>query len=95
MRFEWDPNKAALNEEKHGVSFREASTVFADAKARIHDDPDHSIIERREIIVGHSVVHGILLVVFTQRGDAVRIISARRASRKERRKYEEDSKIRS
>jgi uncharacterized protein len=95
MRFEWDPNKAALNEEKHGVSFREASTAFADTRARIHDDPDHSVIERREIIVGRSGVQRILLVVFTQRGDVVRIISARRASRKERQSYEEDSETRS
>jgi uncharacterized protein len=88
--FEWDPGKAASNLQKHGVAFEEALTVFMDPLARIHDDPDHSGPESREIIVGHSTQRRLLVVGYTERRDAVRIINARPASRKERRDYEED-----
>ncbi|MEO8378858.1 MAG: BrnT family toxin [Acidobacteriota bacterium] len=90
IRFEWDPNKAKTNFEKHGVTFEEATTVFYDDNARIDDDPDHSIGEHRELICGLSVEGRLLLVSFTERGDSIRIIHARQAARKERRRYEED-----
>ena len=95
MEFEWDRLKAAGNVNKHKVSFDEASTVFDDSLARIFDDPEHSADERREIIVGHSILGRILLVYFTEREeDVVRIISARLASRRERQDYEENAGIR-
>jgi uncharacterized DUF497 family protein len=88
IRFAWDPVKAAANRRLHRVSFEEALTVFANPLARIHDDPEHSEIERRECIVGHSARHRLLVVSFTERGREVRIISARRATRHEREDYE-------
>ena len=87
--FEWDPAKAAANLIQHGVSFEQASTVFQDPLANIHDDPDHSVTERRDIIVGHSVQGQLLVVSFTDRGSKIRLISARPATRQERRDYEE------
>jgi uncharacterized DUF497 family protein len=73
------------------VSFEEAATVFtADPLARIHDDPDHSVGEVREIIVGVSAAGRLLLVSFTERGDAVRIINARVADSRERKRHEEN-----
>ena len=90
IRFEWDRRKAAANLARHGVSFEEALTVFADPLARIFDDEDHSIDEHREIIIGHSIRERLLVVCFTQRGDAVRIISARRVTENERKDYEEN-----
>ena len=91
MQFSWDPRKARTNLQEHGVSFEEASTVFRDPLARIHDDPEHSVGEQREIIVGHSAAHRLLLVSFTERGEFVRIISARRTDPEEQRDYEENS----
>jgi len=88
MKFEWDRRKAFSNFREHRVSFQEASTVFADPLARIHDDPDHSLGEQREMIVGHSSRGSLLLVSFTERGDAVRIISARSTTPNERYDYE-------
>ena len=90
LRFEWDPEKAAANLTKHGVSFQEGLTVFSDHLARIFDDEDHSIEEAREIIIGHSTQQRLLLVYFTARGASIRIFSARRATRRERRDYEEN-----
>jgi len=90
LRFEWDPRKAKSNLAKHGVSFTEAMTVFADPLARIFNDDEHSREERREIIVGHSAKQNLFLVSFTARGDRVRILSAREATRLERRDYEEN-----
>ena len=90
QHFAWNPAKAKSNLAKHGISFEEATTVFLDPLARIHDDPDHSIGERREIIVGLSTQGRLLLVSFTERDDVVRIISARLTDRGERRKYEEN-----
>ena len=66
--FEWDAAKAAANLLQHGISFEEATTVFQDALAKIHDDPDLSNIERRDIIVGHSRQGQLLVVSFTDRG---------------------------
>jgi uncharacterized DUF497 family protein len=89
--FEWDPRKAARNLKKHGTSFAEALTVFADPQARIFDDPDHSADERREIIVGYSRRPRLLVVGFTERSGRVRIITARRASRAETTRHEENA----
>ena len=86
--FTWDVRKALINQRLHGVSFEEAAGAFGDPLARIHDDPHHSIGERREILVGHSVTGRLLLVVFTERKRGIRIISARRVTRHERRDYE-------
>ena len=89
LHFEWDINKATANIAKHGVSFEEAATVFRDAIAAIFDDEEHSDEELRELIIGHSDSNRLLLVCFTERDDAIRIISARKATRRERRDYEE------
>jgi uncharacterized DUF497 family protein len=89
LQFEWDENKARANARKHGVAFEEASSVFADPLAAIFDDEAHSIAELREIMVGHSADGRLLIVSFTERGDAIRIISAREATQRERRDYEE------
>jgi len=86
--FDWDPAKAVANLAKHGVTFEEALTVFMDPMARIHGDPDHSKAERREIIVGHSIHQQLLLVSFVERGEKVRLISSRLATKRERRDYE-------
>ena len=87
--FEWQASKAEANFGKHGVGFEEALTVFADPLARIFDDPDHSADESREIIVGRSTRQRLLIVSFTERGRKVRIISARRATKRERHDYEQ------
>ena len=88
--FEWDPRKDSANLEKHGISFSEATVVFGDPLARIFADEDHSADERREIIVGHSRAKRLLLVCFTEREDGqVRIVSARRATRREQHDYED------
>jgi uncharacterized DUF497 family protein len=87
--FEWDPAKAATNFRAHGVSFEEAVTAFQDPLAKIHPDPDHSESERREILIGHSAQARLLLVAFTDRQGKIRVISARKVTRRERREYEE------
>lgn len=92
MKFEWDKVKAAANVRKHKVTFDEACTVFDDSLARIFDDEAHSAEERREIIVGHSILGRLLLVYFTEReADMVRIFSAREATGRERQDYEENA----
>jgi uncharacterized DUF497 family protein len=91
MQFEWNPLKAATNLKKHGVSFEEAKTVFDNPLAVIFDDEAHSIDESREIIIGHSQRNRLLLVVFTERSNSIRIISTRLANRKEREDYEQNS----
>ena len=91
LRFEWDDNKAAANLQRHGVSFEEAQTVFYDPLARIFDDEAHAVEEHREIIIGHSINTRLLLVCFTERAPSlIRIFSARPATRKERKDYEEN-----
>jgi len=89
MEFEWDPEKAAENLSKHGVSFGEAEGVFSDPLALEMPDPDHSEGEERWIIIGESYRHRLLVVVFTERAETTRIISARPASRSEANSYEE------
>ena len=90
LEFEWDEDKAASNQKKHGVTFEEAATVFADPLAAIFEDETHTTEELREILVGHSTDNRLLLVCFTERPPAIRIISARCATKKERRDYEEN-----
>lgn len=89
-RFVWEKSKAASNQRKHGVSFDEARTVFSDPLARIFNDNDHSSTEQREIIIGHSAVQRLLIVSFTERQNAIRIISARLTTNRERTDYEEN-----
>lgn len=90
MRFEWDPRKDDSNEEKHGVRFGEAMTVFGDPFELVLADPDHSESESRFLSFGVSVRGRLVAVSYTERpSDIIRIISARKASRNERRQYEE------
>ena len=91
MDFEWQASKAGANVKKHGVSFQEAATVFADPLARILDDPDHSADESREILVGRSTRQRLLIVSFAERGGRIRIISARSATKRERHDYEQST----
>jgi hypothetical protein len=90
LRFEWDQKKAAENRAKHRVSFEEAVTVFGDLLGRITDDPRHSEGEDRYVLLGLSARQRLLAVMFTERGDVIRLISARKATRHERRDYEEN-----
>lgn len=89
MQFEWDPVKADRNLRKHGVSFHEAATVLGDDLSMTYHDPDHSVTEHRFITVGTSRFGRILLVAHTDRGERIRIISARKVTPQERRRYEE------
>ncbi|HSB71058.1 MAG TPA: BrnT family toxin [Candidatus Methylomirabilis sp.] len=89
MSFGWDAGKAAGNLAKHGVSFEEAATVFGDPLGRIVDDPRHSPDEPRYVLLGHSERQRLLAVMFTERGEVIRLISARKATPRERREYEE------
>ncbi len=90
LNFEWDSAKAKSNLTKHGVSFEEATTVFGDALSVTIPDPEHSQTEDRFVILGHSHRARLLVVIHTDRGDNIRIISARPASRRERKDYEEN-----
>ena len=87
--FEWDDSKARTNFEKHAVSFEEATTVFGDPGEITIHDPAHSIEEDRFISIGHSYRGRLLVVVYTDRRDIIRIISARLATRKEKENHEE------
>jgi uncharacterized DUF497 family protein len=89
-RFEWDPRKDAENQRKHGISFEEATTAFADEYALLLADPDHSAAEDRFILLGLSAAFRVLVVAHTyrERDDTIRIISARRAIKPERRQYD-------
>jgi uncharacterized DUF497 family protein len=89
VNFEWDPRKAARNRRKHGVSFHEAATVFGDPLALTFHDPDHSVAEQRLITVGMSSAGRVLIVAHSERGENIRIISARKTTRGERKHYEE------
>lgn len=88
LEFEWDAPKAAENARKHGVTFEEAGTVFGDPLASYFADPDHSFSEERLVAVGRSDRGRVLAVMFTERPPAVRLISARPATRRERDAYE-------
>ncbi len=89
LSFEWDTKKERANAKKHGVTFDEASTVFGDALSLTIPDPAHSAAEERLVTMGRSHRGKLIVVVHTDRGDNIRLISARRASRRERRSYEE------
>ena len=91
LSFEWDPSKDAENQHKHRVSFEEAETVFSDEHALLIDDPEHSSTEDRFILLGLSVRFRVLLVVHSYRkeDEVIRIISARRATKSERRRYDQ------
>ena len=92
VEFEWDPKKAAKNLRKHGVSFDEAATVFGDPLGTTVSDPDHLSAEDRYINVGMSRRRRVVMVAYTERGERIRIISARELTRAERETYEEETK---
>jgi hypothetical protein len=89
LDFEWDEDKADTNLKKHKISFEEAKTVFADPLAITIDDPKHSIDEERFIDIGTSADGKILVVSYTERERKIRLISCRKAAKKERKIYEE------
>jgi len=89
MDFEWDPEKAKLNETKHGVSFFEACEIFDDDHSSAVRDPDHSVDEERYLIFGLSKAGSYLVVSYTERGDRIRLISARQMTPREREAYEQ------
>lgn len=85
---EWDESKNLLNQQKHHISFEEAATVFADPLEIMIDDPDHSSAEHRFISIGESFKRRLLVVSYTERANKIRIINARKPTRRERRAYE-------
>jgi uncharacterized protein len=89
VRLEWDAEKAATNLRKHGVSFGEAASVFLDPLSATGDDPDHSFDARRFVTFGMSSSGRLLVIAHAEKDDAIRIISARKATRAERKLYEE------
>lgn len=89
MNFEWDPVKARGNRRKHRVTFQEAASVFGDPLAITFPDPDHSLSEQRFVTVGISGAGRVLVVAHSDRGENIRIISARETTRGERNQYEE------
>ena len=89
MEFEWDNPRASANQKKHGVSFIEATEVFADDHSSCVHDPDHSYNEERYLLFGATLTENYLVVAFTERSDTFRIISARRMTRQEREAYEQ------
>jgi uncharacterized DUF497 family protein len=90
LLFEWDPEKARRNIKKHRVSFDEASTAFLDLLSQTIDDPLHSEDEDRFVLIGRSIQGRPLVIVHTDKGERIRIISARLATKKERLRYEEN-----
>jgi hypothetical protein len=92
MRFEWDRKKAERNRRTHGVSFDEAVTVFYDPLAATVDDPDHSVEEERFITIGFSARGRLMVVSHTEREGALRIISARRVTARERKRHEAETR---
>jgi uncharacterized DUF497 family protein len=91
IAFEWDRRKNAANQRKHGVAFVEASTVFGDPLSITIPDPLHDIDEERLVIIGMSAAQRLLVVVHTERGERIRLISARLATKHEKHYYEEGS----
>jgi len=88
LEFEWDPDKAVANANKHGITFEEAASVFGDPLSLTAYDPDHSQDEDRYITLGTSAEGRLLMISHTDRDDRIRIISARKATRRERKAYE-------
>lgn len=89
LRFDWDPDKAEANEDKHGVPFSEAATAFGDPLSITIPDPEHSVGEARFILVGLSYLGRLVVVAHAETNDSIRIISARLATKAERRSYEQ------
>jgi uncharacterized DUF497 family protein len=89
LQFEWDEKKANINRRKHGITFEEATTAFADELSITIDDPLHSEDENRLILIGKSKQFKTLIVIHVERTKAIRIISARRATKREQKFYEE------
>ena len=91
LNFEWDPNKAEINQKKHAIAFEEAKTVFDDPEALVIDDPDHSESEERFIILGFSIRANLLVVChcYRESESVIRIISARKATVREAKQYHE------
>ncbi len=87
MEFSWDSDKAAANAEKHGVTFEEATTAFGDPLSITVHDPEHSEDETRFVLVGQSFTGKLRVVVHSERESGIRVISAREATRRERRDY--------
>lgn len=92
MEFEWDPTKAKRNFRKHGISFVEAASVFSDPLATFYEDPDHSSHERRYLMIGTSAQGPLLNIAFIDQGERIRIVSARRATKREKKFYEEENR---
>jgi hypothetical protein len=93
LRFEWDERKAAVNLRRHRISFLEATTVFGDPLSITISDPDHSVAERRFVDVGRSSRGRLLVVSYTERGERIRIVSARPATRREQNQHEEAEQL--
>jgi uncharacterized DUF497 family protein len=91
LQFTWEPQKAASNLRKHKVGFPEAATAFADPLSLTISDPDHSVGEERFVLIGQSERRRLVVVAHVERGDLIRIISARPATRRERKTYEEEA----
>ena len=91
MEFEWDETKAQTNFVKHGITFYEAQEIFDDPLSGLLSDPDHSTEEERAVIIGMTDKNRLLFVSFVERDETIRIISAREATRKERKRYENQS----
>jgi uncharacterized protein len=89
LKFEWDARKADENIKKHGVMFEEASTIFCDPLSITVRDASHSDSEDRFVTIGVSEQHRLLVVAHTDRGNTIRLVSARKVTRRERRDYEE------
>jgi hypothetical protein len=90
LRFSWDPVKAIANLRKHGISFPEAATAFGDPLSITIPDPDHSSGEERFLLIGLTKRGRLVVVAHREHGDEIRLINARRATRRERKTYEED-----
>jgi len=91
LQFTWDPQKAATNLRKHKVGFPEGATAFADPLSLTTPDPDHSVGEGRFVLIGQSERRRLVVVAHVERGDLIRLISARPATRRERKIYEEEA----
>ena len=91
MKFEWNLDKSESNYRKHGISFEEAATVFSDLLSVSFPDPQHSIRESRYVIIGMSRFGRLLVIAHTDQAEIVRIISARKATRMEKRFYEQEN----
>jgi len=92
MEFEWDPKKAKSNLKKHGISFDEAASVFDDILAAVYEDPDHSADEKRFLMIGTSVQNRLLHIAFSDQGRRIRMITARKVTKRERKLYEKESR---